>query len=654
MMDVRKELKRGLAFAAVAAAMAAACVRAGEIKLTERGGGVVLFEQSHTRSVSTEEGVEVQAKLENKNAPLYLSLDIKDPAFIDGAAPVVEFSFEYFDAGHEELTFDIDSSDPLHGPLVAPGQWRGAGGVQFMDSGTWQTKTIVLSDARFSNRLNGADIRFRIMKTPELRLRNIALKKLETEPVAATKLKQGEVPNILMVVFDDLNDYVNAFGDPNAITPNLDAFAASGLRFNNAYCQYPVCGPSRASFLSGLYPESSGVLDNSTHIRFVRPDAVNMLEYFKEAGYWTATAGKIFHSFGNVAERGISTYASDWFRNGEDPWRKKLNKRFEREVGPINKNREAYNAFMKKYFINPERVVQAIATDLKDEDHKDGRTATRIVSYLEEKAYGDKPFFLACGIAKPHIPFFAPKKYFDLYPLDDLQFEPVPSNDWKDKPKVAIYDRTVAYGAKFGVEDRATRAKWLQAYLACISFGDSQFGRVMKALEESGHADDTIVVVFGDHGYHIGEHYIYGKVTLFQESTRVPLVLRVPNRTTPGMTTQNFAELIDLYPTLTELCRLDTPKHVQGKSLVPMLGNPGKAVRESAYTVVTRPGMLGRSIRQEQWRYAEWGSADEAELYDLKKDPSEYHNLVANPEYAAVVKELSKKLNQRRKALERK
>jgi iduronate 2-sulfatase len=617
------------------------------LKLSGPDGGLVLWKQDHTRYVSTPKGVEVQAQTENKNAPLYLSLDVKDPAFIDGAAPIVEFSFDYFDTGHEELTFDMDSDDPLHGPLAAPGSWRGAGGVQFMDSGEWKTKTITLTAARFSNRLNGADIRFRMVKHPKLRLRNISLKKLDSEPASPPTLKQGTAPNILMVVFDDLNDYVGAFGDPNAITPNLDAFAESGLRFNRTYCQYPVCGPSRASFMSGLYPETSGVLDNSTHIRFVRPDATNMLEYFKDNGYWTAAAGKIFHSFGNIAERGVSTHASDWFRNGEDPWRKKLNQRFEREVGPIPKNREAYNAFMKEYFISPERVVQAIATDLPDEDHKDGRTATRVASYFTEKSYGDKPFFIACGIAKPHIPFFAPKKYFDLYPLDSLEFLETPADDWKLKPKAAIYDRTHAYGAKFGVEDHATRAKWLQAYLACVSFGDSQFGRVMAALEESGHADDTIVIVFGDHGYHLGEHYLYGKVTLFEESTRVPFVMRVPGKTRPGSTTQSFAELLDVYPTLTELCNLKTPAHVEGKSLVPVLNNPKNKVRDSVYTVVLRPGMVAKSVRYENWRYAEWGSSDEVELYDLAKDPNEYDNLAGNPEYKNVVRKLHKLIEEK-------
>ncbi len=621
--------------------------RLATIHLDGSDGGLVLFKQARALCQPTAGGVEARASTENMNAPLYLSLDVRDSAFTDGAAPTVEFSFEYFDEGKEELTFDIDSDDALYGSENQPGAWRGAGGVQFMDSGTWKTKRVILADARFSNRLNGADIRFRAVNQRSLRLRNISLGKLDSMPETLSKLKQGDVPNVLMVVFDDLNDYVGAFGDPNAITPNLDKFAASGTRFNRAYCQYPVCGPSRASFMSGLYPEASGVLDNNAHPRFLRPDAVNMLEYFKNAGYWTASAGKIFHSFGNVAERGVSTHASDWFMNAEDPWRKKLDRQFENEVGSRTENKAEYAAFMKERFVNPERVVQAIATDLRDEDHKDGKTATRVSSYLERKTFGDKPFFIACGIAKPHIPYFAPRKYFDLYAVEDLMFEDVPDDDWKDKPRVAADAKFKSFGAEFGQNDRALRSKWLRAYLACVSFADSQFGRIMDALEKSGQADNTIVVVFGDHGYHIGEHYMYGKVTLFEESARVPFVVRAPGLTRAGSTTRSFVELIDVYPTLTELCRLATPEHAQGESLVPVLKNPKTSVRESAYTVVTRPGMLGRSIRHQNWRYAEWGGADMAELYDLGKDPAEYHNLAGNPEYAAVVRALSKQLKSR-------
>jgi len=622
------------------------------LRLTGPDGGLVLGTATPASYVKIPGGMEVTAEVDNKKDTVYLYLDVKAPGFADGAAPIVQFSFEYFDESVEELTFEIDSSDPLYGSPSSPGKWRDAGGLQFMDSGTWKTKTIVLKDTLFSKRLNGSDIRFKLKGTPRLRLRNVFLKKLDQEPALPPSTRtQKDSPNILMVVFDDLNDYLGPYEDPNAKTPSLDTFAKSALHFDRAYCQYPVCGPSRASFMSGLYPETSGVLNNSQHIRGLRPDAINLLEYFKNKGYWTASAGKIFHGHQNVAETQVSTYAADWFENAEDPWKKKLERQFVKEVGPIKKNQDAYKAFMKEKFISPQRVVQAIATDLRDEDHRDGRTATRTTSYLKEKPYGDRPFFIACGFSKPHVPLFAPKKYFDLYPLDQLQFEDVPADDWKDKPQAAMYNKYKGYGAEFGKNDRALRAKWLQAYLACVSFSDSQFGRVMKALEESGQADNTIVIVFGDHGYHIGEHYLYGKVTLFEESARVPFMMRVPGTTRPGTATQSFAELIDVYPTLTDLCGLKTPPHVQGKSLVPILTNPQEEVRDSVYTVVRRPGMVAQSIRHQNWRYAEWGNPDAAELYDLKKDPNEYHNLAGNPEYKKVVQSLSKRIKEKRSDL---
>lgn len=620
---------------------------AGTIKLTGSESSLVAAGTETPWTYETSpDGVEVVSEnAAGDRSPVYLYLNVKDELFTDGNAPVVEFSFEYFDESMEEVTFSYDSNDPLYGPHAQPGIWKGGGGFQLMDTGTWKKKTIVLKDVRFSNRINGQDLRFRLTKHDRLRLRNITMEKLDQLPeLPSVSRKQKEAPNILMIILDDLNDYVGAFGDPNAKTPNLDSFSNSALRFNEAYCQYPVCGPSRASFLSGLYPGTSGVLDNNTHLRALRPDSTNMLEYFKNSGYWTASAGKVFHSATNFAELDLSTYASDWFRNAEDPWRKKLENQFVREVGPIRDHREAYKSFMQKNFVNPERNVQAIATDMKDEDHRDGRTATRVASYLEEKPFGERPFFIACGFAKPHVPFFAPKKYFDLYPQDELDFEDVPTDAWANKPQAAMFHKYKDFRVEFGENDREVRAEWLQAYLACVSYSDAMFGRVMDALERSGLAENTIVVVFGDHGYHIGEHFLYGKATLFQESTRVPFMMRLPGGMTAGQATDSLAELLDIYPTLTELSGLKTPEHVQGRSLVPILKDPAASVRDSAYTVVTRRGMVGQSVRYKDWRYAEWGSPEQAELYDLEKDPLEHTNLANNPEYEAVVRELSEKI----------
>ncbi|MGB0371327.1 MAG: sulfatase [Opitutales bacterium] len=595
---------------------------------------------------------EIRVEASHPHHPLYLYLDVKTPAFTQGSAPNVEFSFEYLDDGKKELSFAYDSDDPLYGSLNQPGAWNTVGGVQLMDTGAWKQKTIILDKARFSNRLNGADIRFRLVGHPRLTLRNLQFKKLDAlpEPKITGNAPKGS-PNILLIVFDDMNDYAGSYGDPNAKTPRLDSFVSSGLKFDRAYCQYPVCGPSRASFLTGLYPETSGVLSNTQYIRAERPDATNMLQHFKENGYWTSNVGKIFHSMTNVVERDLSTHDSDWYRNAEDPWKKKLDRQFEAEVGKINENQDAYKAFMKEKFVNPERVVQAVATDLKDEDHRDGRTATRVISYLEEQPFGDNPFFIAMGIAKPHIPYFAPKRFFDIYPKESLIFDDVPLDVWENRPRIAEDQKYKGFGATFGVNDRELRAKWLQAYLATVTFADSQFGRVMDVLDKTGLSEDTIVIVMSDHGYHIGEHFMFGKVTLFEESARVPLAIRVPGMESSGETTSSFAELVDIYPTLTDLTGVDTPEHVQGTSLVPIIEDPSVSVRDSAYTVVTRPGTVGQAIRSENWRFARWGSDKAIELYDLEDDPDEYNNLANNPEYASVVKSLLDQLNDTRQTL---
>lgn len=595
---------------------------------------------------------EIYLKAHNPDAPMYLYVDVIDPRFTDASAPNLEFSFEYFDHGKKELSFAYDSDDPLYGSLNQPGAWRTMGGVQMMGTNTWRKKSIILDRTRFSNRLNGSDIRFRLVGNPQLQLRNIQLEKLDSLPEPMITGKSPEnAPNVLLVVFDDLNNYAGAFGDPNAITPNLDSFVSKSLKFERAYCQYPVCGPSRASFLSGLYPETSGVLSNTQYIRALRPDATNLLQYFKENGYWTSNVGKIFHSMTNIVERGQSTHQSDWYQNADDPFKRKLDRQFEAEVGKISKNREAYAAFMEENFLNPERYVQAVATDLRDEDHRDGRTATRVVSYLDEKPFGDTPFFIAMGIAKPHTPYFAPERFFEMYAKDDLIFEDVPEDVWENRPLVARDMRFESFGAEFGVNDRALRAKWLQAYLACVSFADSQFGRVMDALKRSGLEENTVVIVMSDHGYHVGEHFMYGKVSLFEVSARVPLAIRVPGMQHSGKSTTSFAELIDIYPTLTDLCGLSTPEHLQGRSLTPILEDPTNSVRDSVYTVVTRPGLVGQAVRSENWRFSRWGSDDAIELYNLSEDLEEHHNLAYSPEYASIVKRFQQTLRDTRREL---
>ncbi|MGI9472404.1 MAG: sulfatase [Rubripirellula sp.] len=454
-------------------------------------------------------------------------------------------------------------------------------------------------------------------------------------------------PNVLFIVCDDLNTHVSTSGYSPIRTPAFDQLASEGMTFTRAYCQYPVCGPSRASFLHGLYPQSTGVVDNTSDIRNVRPGTVSMPQRFKEAGYWTAAVGKVFHNV--AADPGdVAWHEMLRFENDELPLVTPVREAFEAEHGSTTSGK-GRRQWRKKY--------QEIATQthgqnvgygpsgLRDEQHKDGKNARQVAAWLKGNSQGDQPFFIACGIQKPHVPFLAPDKYFEMYPKDELQFSLTPSNFWQQAPKNAMVKRYEGFGFELGVENDSLRREYMQAYHACISFIDAQIGLVLKTLRETGHWDDTIIVLTSDHGYQLGEHFMWGKVTLFDVCDRVPLLIRVPksegkrtghpNATTPGSTSTGLVELVDLFPTLAELCDVEAPQQLQGMSLVPMLNDPGVDGKESVYTVVSRGQKLGKAIRHAQWRYARWPVGEE--LYNLQADPEEHVNLVNDPNHAKVL-----------------
>lgn len=457
---------------------------------------------------------------------------------------------------------------------------------------------------------------------------------LFTSPCVAADAK----PNVLFIVCDDLNTHVSTSGYRHVKTPAFDQLAAAGMTFRRAYCQYPVCGPSRASFLSGLYPQSTGVLDNKSDIRTVRPGTISMPQLFKESGYWTGAVGKVFHNEkidpGKVAWDQVLR-----FKNDELPLVTPIREKFEAEHGPITKgkSRRKWREFYPT--IAPQTRGQQPGygpSGLKDEQHKDGKNALQISKWLLNKAHGDRPFFVACGIQKPHVPFLAPDKYFATYPQSDLKLTPGSLNFWKTVPKIAQTKRYEGFGFKFGVENDKLRREYVQAYHACISFIDAQIGVVLDALKKSGHWDDTIVVLTSDHGYLLGEKFMWGKVMLFETCDRVPLIIRVPKTiknaaTTPGSTSEGLVELVDLFPTLAELCDVKPPAELQGRSLTGMLSDPTSNGKKIAYTVVTRGQKLGKAIRTQRYRYALWPTGEE--LYDLVDDPHENTNLADSPKH---------------------
>ena len=463
----------------------------------------------------------------------------------------------------------------------------------------------------------------------------------------------AKTPNVLFIVCDDLNTHVAPSGYRMIQTPSLDSLAANSMTFRRAYCQYPVCGPSRASLLSGLYPETTGVLNNTADIRQSRPGTISMPQNFKDNGYWTASVGKIFHSTRHQHGE-VAWHEQIMFQNDELPLVTRARNTYEAEHGSVDQraNRKKWKAHLQALSTQTRGQTPPGygPTGLSDEQHKDGKNVRQIISWLDQKSYGEKPFFIACGIQKPHVPFLAPKKYFDQYPREDLKFPLNPSNDWDDIPALAMVKRFQSFGFEMARENDSLRREYTQAYHACISYIDAQIGMLFDSLREHNLWEDTIVVFTSDHGYHLGEHFMWGKVTLFEECARVPLIIRVPGMTRAGTSTNSLVELVDFHPTLLELCGLKAKDPLQGKSLVPLLGNPDAPGKKYAYTVVSRGAKLGRSIRTKDWRYAQWGGSGEAELYSLKDDPNEYTNLTGKPSFNAQLEKMKQFLEEARQA----
>ena len=470
-----------------------------------------------------------------------------------------------------------------------------------------------------------------------------------TTPLNSPKTTKPNEKNILFVVCDDLNTHVSTSGYEPISTPNLSKFAKQAITFSRAFCQYPVCGPSRASFLSGLYPQSTGVLNNNLDIRTTRPGTVSLPQFFKENGYWTAGVGKVFHN--TKSDHGvIAWHESLRFDNDELPVVHESRLEFEAENGSIDKrsNKKKWKELKKQVSarLDAQTPPGKGQSGLRDEQHKDGKNARQVVQWLEDKTWGEKPFFIALGLQKPHVPFLAPDKYFDLYPLNEMIYLTERPNLWNFLPPSAISKRYEAFGFDFAKENHALRKEYMQAYHACVSFIDAQLGLVLDGLKKNDLWNDTIIVFTSDHGYHLGDHFLWGKVTLFDIGTKVPFLIRAPGVSKSGTISEAMVELIDIYPTLADLVSLKAPNHLQGSSLLPLLRYPNRMGKKKyAYSVVTRGSKLGYALRNQNWRYGKW--PDGEELYNLRSDPQEKNNL-------AEKEQVIEKLEEFRFALARK
>ena len=454
--------------------------------------------------------------------------------------------------------------------------------------------------------------------------------KVAPKKTAQSGRKKGNKRNVLLIVCDDLNTHVSPSGYDHIKTPTLANFASNAMTFNRAFCQYPVCGPSRASFLNGLYPQSSGVIDNKADIRQTRPGTLSMPQFFKENGYWTGSVGKVFHSprheHGEIAWNEFHR-----FNNDELPVVAEARKKFEAENGSVElpKNRKAWRTLEKKAKskLDAQTPPGYGPSGLIEEQHKDGKNARTVARWLKEKPNGKKPFFITCGIQKPHVPFLAPQKYFDLYPLESIVYTPEKANLWDKIPRRAINTRFKEFGFEEAKENDALRREYMQAYHACVSFIDAQIKIVFDSLKASGEWENTIVIFTSDHGYHLGDHFLWGKVTLFDIGAKVPFIVHAPGLTKAGTRSEAMVELIDIYPTLAQLTGLTPPGHLQGASLRPLLDHPERLGKKNyAYSIVTRGKEMGYALRNQRWRYGKW--PDGEELYNLTNDPEEKNNLV--------------------------
>lgn len=441
--------------------------------------------------------------------------------------------------------------------------------------------------------------------------------------------------NILFIMADDLRPELGCYGSV-AHTPHLDALAKRGVRFNHAYCQQAVCNPSRSSMLTGLRPGTLGLYVNGTHFRELRPGVMTLPLWFKEHGFTTRCVGKIFHNWHTKEHGDPRSWSAPEFlhyaNHGDDT---------PLVAGVLPVNLASLTQGMRPYG----KVPVCECRDVPDEAYYDGRVAAEAVRVLAE--IKDRPFFLAVGFWKPHAPFNAPKKYWDMYERDKLP--PVIPARPTGAPEIAFHQSTEILGPPETQKQPTPEqvAEMRHGYFAGISYMDAQLGKVTAALAQHGLLDSTLIVFWGDHGYHLGEHGLWGKTSNFELDAHVPLIIAAPQTRHAGAATDALVEMVDLFPSITALCGLPAPTGLEGASLVPVLENPQASVKDAAFTQHPRPAYadrtprgrpeaMGLSVRVMKFRYTEWrdfdtGAVLACELYDHTADPAELHNVIDTP-----------------------
>ncbi len=446
-------------------------------------------------------------------------------------------------------------------------------------------------------------------------------------PLASFAQRRTGRTNVLLVAVDDLNNRSGCYGDPIVKTPNIDRLAARGVRFDHAYCNYPLCNPTRTSLLSGRRPETTRIYDNGTAPRTYLGDVVFLPEYFKANGYFTARVGKIAH--------GAFEHQLKW-----DISESQAGVPLRAPAAAAGNDRRRNKARAGRGGVK----LSWTRTSRSDADEPDGATARRIAQLISENK--EKPFFIGCGFHKPHLPWVAPRKYFDMYSPDRIKLPDTPANDRNDIPPLAL---TQTAGDAEMTDSQRREA--ILAYHAATTFMDAQLGIVLDTLDQHKLWDNTVVLLFGDHGWHLYDHLqLWRKMTVFEQAARAPLIVHAPGKVS-GVGCPRLVEFVDIYPTLTELAGLPKATGMEGISFAPLLQDPQRQWKKAAYTMVARGrNSFGRSVRTERHRYTEWnGGKDGIELYDHEVDINEWTNLAGNSKVATLQHELQQLLHSAQK-----
>ncbi len=471
--------------------------------------------------------------------------------------------------------------------------------------------------------------------------------------------KPAERLNVLFIAIDDLRPDLGCYGVKSVHSPNIDRLAGAGTVFTRAYCQQAVCSPSRTSLLTGRRPDTTKVYDLQTHFRIHLPDVVTLPQHFKQHGYHTQSMGKIFHGGLDDPQ---SWSVDSWFPAGRKSYHKPESLK---AIEEVRSRLKAEGRLYKEEVVRRDEKTGAVLKvkrsgqrangpawedpDVADSELGDGMVADKAVETLRQ--IKDKTFFLAVGFYKPHLPFIAPDKYFDLYPAAGIRLAANPFAP-KNVPPIAMHDfgelRSYSDMPKVGPVSDAKARELVRAYRAASSFTDAQIGRVLDELDRLGLRDKTVVVLWGDHGWHLGEHGIWCKHSNFEVATRVAMIISAPKQKTAGKPTIALSEFVDIYPTLCELAGLPVPDGLEGTSLVPVMNDPGRPWKKAAFSQYPRQKVMGYSLRTERYRYTEWAEPGRepvgVELYDHQSDPEENVNVAGFAENKELIAKLSRML----------